>query len=73
MPKYQIHLQGYRTSLPDSQMRGELTLKINAPTIEQADEIVKDSLPGFDWKWVSQVGLVDMSWVEERKTWSEKV
>lgn len=59
MPKYKIDLNGSRTLEP-ALIVATMHLEIVAGSYETAEEIVRSSLPGFDWKWQSGWGLTNM-------------
>lgn len=46
----------------DGKVRGQLILRVEAETREDAESLVRESLPGFDWtQWTSTWGVTEAS------------
>jgi hypothetical protein len=49
---------GYSTSL-DGKVQAQVTLEFSADTREEAEQIVRENLPGAGWSnWTSTYGLI---------------
>ena len=58
-------MNGYRfiadSHRAEGAVRGQLTLLVEAESPEEAEALVKESLPGFDWEqWRSMYGVTVM-------------
>ncbi len=56
---WKVELRGERTTEP-LLLNAWMTFEVEASDRQQAEEIVNGSLPGFDWKFTSNYGAVEV-------------
>ncbi len=59
MKTWKVEVRGERTTEPKL-VNAWMTFEVEAADASEANQIVNSSLPGFDWKFTSNYGAVEV-------------